>query len=65
MATKKLILELPAEDFDEIVKGYAEKTGWTDKVKPKGKKTKVKNPLSFEKHAAKNLEDRLISLNRK
>lgn len=63
MATKKLILELPAEDFDAIIGSYAKKTGWTDKIKPKGAKKKIKNPLSKEKHAAKVLEDRLISLN--
>ena len=65
--TKSLTLKFPTEEFDSIIDSYAEKTGWTKKIKlPKkqGKVKQVENPLIKEQHVIKILEERLLSLNK-
>ncbi len=67
MKFKELVLRFPAEDFDDIIKSYAGKTNFKEKVdlpKKQGKIKKIKNPLSMEQHVAKVLQDRLVSLNK-
>lgn len=65
--TKSLILKFPTEEFKDIIGSYAEKTGWTKKVKSseRGSTEEVKNPLTQEQHVIKILQERLLSLYRK